>query len=63
MTYSGKDYKFGGVQIQPGTGTFENYLEFGGGLAASADGRLKGETISSDLSPTPSPMDRAPDPQ
>ena len=62
-TFSGKDYKFGGIQIQPGVGTFENYMEFGETLSASADGRLRKETISSDLSPTPSPMDRPPEPQ
>ena len=30
---------FGGFQIQPGTGTFENFVQFGVGSGASADGR------------------------
>jgi Dyp-type peroxidase family len=52
-----------GVQIQPGVGTFENYLEFGAMTGASPEGRRRGETIASDLSPTPSPADRPVDHQ
>lgn len=47
-----------GIQVQPGVGTFENYLEFGATCGASADGRRAGETLASDLSPAPSPADR-----
>ncbi|MFD0202924.1 MULTISPECIES: Dyp-type peroxidase [Saccharothrix] len=50
------DHPFG-VQIQPGVGTFENYLEFGAATGASPEGRRRGETLASDLSPTPSPAD------
>ncbi|MEU5696688.1 pyruvate formate lyase family protein [Actinosynnema sp. NPDC020468] len=46
-----------GVQIQPGVGTFENYLEFGAVTGASPEGRRRGETLTSDLSPVPSPAD------
>jgi pyruvate-formate lyase len=48
---------FGGFQVQPGVGTFENYLEFGAGFGASADGRRLGDPLASDLSPSPSPAD------
>ncbi|MCH7736744.1 MAG: Dyp-type peroxidase [Chloroflexi bacterium] len=61
--YGTVDHPFGGFQIQPGVGTFENFVAFGGSSGASADGRRLGESIASDLSPSPSPMDRAPDPQ
>ena len=44
---------FGGFQIQPGVGTFENYVEFGAGCGASADGRRSNEPLASDLSPAP----------
>ncbi|MFP2929611.1 Dyp-type peroxidase [Pyxidicoccus sp. 3LG] len=54
---------FGGFQVQPGAGTFENYLEFGATCGASADGRRLGETIASDLSPTPGIEDQPLDPQ
>ena len=47
-----------GVQIQPGVGTFENYVEFGAQCGASPDGRHAGQPICSDLSPTPSPADQ-----
>lgn len=47
-----------GFQIQPGTGTFENYVEFGAMCGASADGRLLGQTIASDLSPAPGYVDQ-----
>jgi Dyp-type peroxidase family len=56
--YGTSNKPFGGFQIQPGVGTFENYLAFGGGSGASADGRRMNETIASDLSPSPSPMDK-----
>eukprot|EP00250_Pteridium_aquilinum_P022195 c25321_g3_i1 orf=899-4873(+) len=48
---------FGGFQIQPGAGTFENYVEFGATCGASADGRLNGQPLASNISPTPSPAD------
>ncbi len=54
---------FGGFQIQPGTGTFENFFQFGVGSGASADGRRLNETIASDMSASPSPMNRAPEHQ
>lgn len=44
---------FGGFQIQPGVGTFENYLDSGAATGASADGRRNGQTFASDLSPSP----------
>ncbi|HKR66961.1 MAG TPA: Dyp-type peroxidase [Thermoanaerobaculia bacterium] len=44
---------FGGFQIQPGVGTFENYVEFGAPCGASADGRHSGDPLASDLSPSP----------
>lgn len=47
-----------GLQIQPGVGTFENYVEFGAMCGASADGRLRGQAIASDLSPSPGYADR-----
>ncbi|QRK12265.1 hypothetical protein JQX13_20895 [Archangium violaceum] len=34
-------------------GTFENYFEFSAMYGASADGRRLGETLASDLSPSP----------
>lgn len=52
-----KKLPFGGFQIQPGTGTFENYFEFGTMNGASAEGRRNGEPLASDLTPTPSPQD------
>ncbi|WP_228122750.1 Dyp-type peroxidase [Saccharothrix syringae] len=52
-----------GIQLQPGVGTFENYLEFGAATGASPEGRRRGETLASDLSPTPSPVDRPVDHQ
>lgn len=50
---------FGGFQIQPGAGTFENYVEFGSTCGASADGRLNGQPLASNISPIPSPVDMA----
>ncbi|WP_434389378.1 Dyp-type peroxidase [Melittangium boletus] len=52
-----KDQPFGGFQLQPGTGTFENYVEFGASCGASADGRRLGQPLASDLSPTPALAD------
>ncbi len=52
-----------GFQVHPGAGTFENFVAFGGGSGASADGRRLGEAIASDMSSSPSSMDRPPDPQ
>lgn len=57
-----EDHPFG-IQIQPGVGTFENHVEMGFGSGASADGRRENATIASDLSPTPSPSDKAPEHQ
>jgi pyruvate-formate lyase len=48
------DRPFGGFQIQPGVGSFENYLDWGNVSGASADGRLSGDPLASDLSPAPS---------
>jgi Dyp-type peroxidase family len=48
---------FGGFQVQPGVGTFENYVEFGAQFGASADGRHSGDPMASDLSAIPSPAD------
>lgn len=45
---------FGGFQIQPGVGSFENYLDWGNMSGASADGRLSGDPLASDLSAAPS---------
>jgi Dyp-type peroxidase family len=47
------DRPFGGFQIQPGVGSFENYLDWGNMSGASADGRLSGDPLASDLSPAP----------
>lgn len=55
------EHPFGGFQITPGTGTFENFTQFGVGSGASADGRRCNAPISSDLSASPSPSDLAPD--
>ena len=49
-----KERPFGGFQVQPGVGTFENYLDWGNMTGASADGRLSGDPLASDLSPAPS---------
>ena len=48
------DRPSGGFQIQPGVGSFENYLDWGNMSGASADGRLSGDPLASDLSPAPS---------
>ncbi|XP_072013896.1 uncharacterized protein [Amphiura filiformis] len=49
-----------GFQIQPGVGNFESFVDFGYQNGASADGRRAGGSISSDLSPAPTPDDREP---
>ena len=49
-----KERPFGGFQIQPGVGSFENYLDWGNMSGASADGRRSGDPLASDLSPAPS---------
>jgi Dyp-type peroxidase family len=49
-----KAQPFGGFQVQPGVGTFENYLDWGNMTGASADGRMSGDPLASDLSPAPS---------
>jgi pyruvate-formate lyase len=41
------------ILLAPGVGTFEQYILGGFLLGASADGRLSGEGIASDLSPSP----------
>lgn len=46
--------------VTPGIGTFEDNLGLGVGMAASADGRLSGETIADDFSAAPSPCDQPP---
>ena len=48
------EHPFGGFQIQPGVGSFENYLDWGNMSGASADGRLSGDPLASDASPAPS---------
>lgn len=56
--YGTKEQPFGGFQIQPGAGTFENFAAFGGGSGASADGRRNNGAIASDLSPSPNSGDQ-----
>ena len=46
------------VLLPPGTGTFEGYVGWGGGCAASADGRRAGSPIASDCSAAPTPLDK-----
>jgi pyruvate-formate lyase len=55
--YGTPEQPFGGFQIQPGTGTFENFSAFGGGSGASADGRRLNTPIASDMSSSPSRSD------
>lgn len=43
--------------ITPGIATFEDYAGVGSYLGASADGRRNGQTVASDFSPMPSPLD------
>ncbi|MDI3288747.1 Dyp-type peroxidase [Polyangium sp. 15x6] len=56
-------HPFGGFQITPGVGTFENYLDWGAMTGASADGRHRGDPLASDLSPSPSYADAPVDPR
>ncbi|MEM7156331.1 MAG: Dyp-type peroxidase [Myxococcota bacterium] len=53
---------FGGFQIHPGTGTFENFSAFGVGSGASADGRRLNAPIASDMSAAPARSDAPADP-
>lgn len=55
--YGSKMNPFGGFSMQPGVGTFASYVEQGIGCGASADGRLSGQPLATDMSPTPSPLD------
>lgn len=57
-----KEQPFGGFQIHPGTGTFENFTAFGSGSGASADGRRLNAPIASDLSAAPGSSDAPPAP-
>lgn len=50
-------HPFGGFSMQPGVGTFASYVEQGIGCGASADGRLSGHPLATDMSPAPSPLD------
>ncbi len=50
-------------KLTPAYGTFEDYYGLGLGTGASADGRRKGATLSSNFSPMPSPSDRSPEPR
>jgi pyruvate-formate lyase len=47
--------------LMPAYGTFEDYIGLGLQNGASADGRRKGSSLSSNFSPMSSPMDLAPD--
>ncbi len=60
MRHGTPEHPFGGFQITPGIGTFENFVQFGVGSGASADGRRCNAPIASDLSPSPSPADLPP---
>jgi len=53
----GRPFSF---MVLPSFGTFEDYLGVGLGVGASADGRRKGATLSSNYSPMPSPSDMPP---
>ena len=48
-TFGNDKVKFG-LQIMPGSGTFENYEDAGSAMGASFDGRLKGESVAQDMS-------------
>ena len=50
----GKPFKF---TVTPGVGTFEDNTGLGLTMAASADGRAKGDPIADDFSPQPWPLD------
>ncbi len=57
MAYGTPAHPFGGFCMQPGVGTFASYVEQGLGCSASADGRLSGQPLGTDMSPAPSPLD------
>lgn len=57
--YDSDDHSFD-MLLVPGVGTFEQYLQAGLLLGASADGRRAGEAIASDLSPSPLHRDLSP---
>jgi autonomous glycyl radical cofactor GrcA len=66
--YSLPDQKLPGLEsrpfifhLMPAYGTFEDYLGLGLQNGASADGRRKGSSLSSNFSPMSSPMDLPPD--
>ena len=46
------------VMLPTGSGTFEGYVGWGAGCAASADGRRSGSPIASDLGAAPTPLDK-----
>jgi len=56
-TFGTKAHPFGGFSMQPGVGTFASYVEQGIGCSASADGRLSGQPLATDMSPSPSALD------
>ncbi len=60
--YSLPDRPFA-FKLTPGYGTFEDYYGLGLSTGASADGRRKGATLSSNFSPMPSPSDLPPNPE
>lgn len=53
----GREFAF---TITPGVGTFEDNVGLGADMGASADGRLAGESLGSDFSAAPSPIDAQP---
>ena len=55
--FGNEQYPFGGLCMEPGVGTFENYVEQGAPVAASADGRLRSQPLGTDMSPAPLPVD------
>ena len=46
------------VMLPTGSGTFEGYVGWEAGCAASADGRRSGSPIASDLGAAPTPLDK-----
>lgn len=56
-TFGTEQQPFGGFSMQPGVGTFASYVEQGIGCGASADGRLSGQPLATDMSPSPSALD------
>ena len=46
------------ILLPAGSGTFEGYVGWGQGLAASADGRRASSPIASDCSAAPTPTDK-----